>query len=466
MKEDYDSYLDEESEVELVGRFEENLRLNKSIFFDLHEFEGIIDYYLAGDDRTKVRKAIEVAEKIYPNSAEIQLKKAEYCLLEERYEDALHLLEHVEKVESHNPELFYLKGEIFYEMSKFSKSLLSFDRAIAVATDDRFEMLYRVSSFYLENDEVNLAIKYLLKSYREDAGTLAVLFDLGYCYERNNELDKSISYYNDYLDLNPFSASVWYNLGIIYAKQGKFDESVECYDFCIAVDPSYVSAFHNKGNTLSALERYDEAIKVFTELLSLEPDNATVYSLLGECYERVNNLNTALSCYNKAISIEPDLAEGYFGIGIVMADRQKFDLSLDFIKRAIALDPEQYDFWIGLGKLYYELNRIDEAIKAYREAITINPDEADGYLALAEALLYQEKFSEVEVLVDELGGKFGSNATIKVINAAALYLSHRQKEALAMLGDAKRLDPSSIEDFFSLVSIVNDDDFIRRVNSL
>ncbi len=56
MKEDYDSYLDEESEVELVGRFEENLRLNRSVFFDLHEFEGIIDFYLAGDDRAKVRK--------------------------------------------------------------------------------------------------------------------------------------------------------------------------------------------------------------------------------------------------------------------------------------------------------------------------------------------------------------------------------------------------------------------------
>ncbi|HPW27392.1 MAG TPA: hypothetical protein PLY31_09680, partial [Tenuifilaceae bacterium] len=69
-------------------------------------------------------------------------------------------------------------------------------------------------------------------------------------------------------------------------------------------------------------------------------------------------------------------------------------------------------------------------------------------------------------LVDELGGKFGSNATIKVINAAALYLSHRQKEALTILGDAKRLDPSAIEDFFSLVSIVNDDDFIQKVNLL
>lgn len=53
MKEDYDIYLDEESEVELVGRFEENLRLSRSVFFDLHEFEGIIDFYLAGDDRAK-----------------------------------------------------------------------------------------------------------------------------------------------------------------------------------------------------------------------------------------------------------------------------------------------------------------------------------------------------------------------------------------------------------------------------
>jgi hypothetical protein len=55
---------------------------------------------------------------------------------------------------------------------------------------------------------------------------------------------------------------------------------------------------------------------------------------------------------------------------------------------------------------------------------------------------------------------------MKVLNAAALYLSHRRKEALDELKVAKRIDPTSIDDFFSIVSVINDDDFVNQTKQL
>lgn len=466
MREENENYIGEDNTTEIVRRYEEKLIQNRSIFFDVFEFENIIDFYLSDDNHSRTKQAIDIAERIYPNSPEIQIKKAEYYFVKGEFNNSLSLLEYLEKFDSQNYELYFLKAQVCFELGETQKSIESFDRAIEIGTDDTIELLHRVSSFYLESDEINLALRYLLKSYQIDNTSLAVLFDLGYCYERNNALDKSIRYYNEYLDINPFSASAWYNLGIVYTKLGRFDEALEAYDYCIAVEPNYSSAYHNKGNTLASIERYEEAVKVFADLSELETDNPRVFALLGECYEKTDRLDLALDAYNKSIVIDPEYAEGYYGIGIVMAARQKLDISLNFIKRAIALDPEQYDFWLGIGRVHYDMNNIPEAINAYREATTLNPNEPDAYLALAEVLLYQEKFQEVETLVDELGNKFDSNASIKVINAAALYLSHHQKEALEMLRDAKRIDPTSIDDFFSLVSIVNDDDFVDSVKSL
>jgi tetratricopeptide (TPR) repeat protein len=201
-------------------------------------------------------------------------------------------------------------------------------------------------------------------------------------------------------------------------------------------------------------------------LVNLEPENPRVYCSLGECYEKTEKYEQALEMYNKTISIDPAFAEAYYGIGIIMNERKQPNLALDFIKKAIALESEQYDFWLGLGKVYYELNNIEEALKAYREATTLNPDEPDAYLALAEIYLYQEKFRDVESMFDELKPKFDENASMKVLNAAALYLSHRRKEALDELKVAKRIDPTSIDDFFSIVSVINDDEFLDQTKHL
>ena len=119
-----------------------------------------------------------------------------------------------------------------------------------------------------------------------------------------------------------------------------------------------------------------------------------------------------------------------------------------------------------MGSVYFETNDLDNSLKAYREATSLNPDLPDAYLSLAEVLLYEEWFTEVEQLIDGLGNKFDSNVSIKIINAAALYLSHRPKEALDILKDAKSIDPSSIDDFINLVNPDADKEFIENINKL
>ncbi|QKG79855.1 tetratricopeptide repeat protein [Tenuifilum thalassicum] len=466
MRDESSDFLSFEEEYELVNRFDEAMDSGATQFFDVHEFIALIDFYIDHDVEERVLQALTLANKIYPNSLEIKYKWAEYYHYIGENDKALEIIQYFENVDSSNPELYYLKGEVLYESGNLNAAVESFDKAISIEPVENIELLHRISTFFLESEEINLALKYLLISYRKERNNLAVLFDLGYCFERLNELEKSVRYYNEYLDINPFSASAWYNLGIVHTKLGEFDKAIECYDFCIAIDPAYSSAYHNKGNTLATLERYDEAAKVFEELSKIDSEDSKVFSLLAECYEKTENYEKALDAYNKAITLNPDFAEGYYGIGVVLAGKKKYDLSLNFIRRALTLNPEEYDFWLGLGRVYFELNDIENSIKAYQEATTLNPELPDAYLSLAEVLLYEERFNEVHKLVEGIGNRFDTNISMKIINAAALYLSHRSKEALDILKDVKKMDPSSINDFINLVEPGNDSEFIDRINEL
>jgi len=466
MKDDKDFGYNEIEAFELVQKYENFIRQKKSFFFDVIEFEVIINYYLDNEELVNAADSINTAVSMHPYSSEIQLLKAELFTTEKKHDEALRILDYLERVHSEKSEVLYLKGQIYFNKGEFVNADENFRKAVELCTEDKSELLYRISSVYFIEEELNTAIRYLLEAQKLDPKHFATLFDLGYSYEKINDVEKSSYYYNKLLDIYPFTQNVWYNLGIVLTKQGKFDEAIDAYDFCIAIDPEYTSAYHNKANTLASIDKYNEAAVVFRELIYLEPENPRVYCSLGECYEKIEKYEQALEMYNKTISIDPAFAEAYYGIGIIMNERKQPNLALDFIKKAIALESEMYDFWLGLGKVYYELNNIEEALKAYREATTLNPDEPDAYLALAEIYLYQEKFRDVESMFDELGPKFEGNASMKVLNAAALYLSHRRKEALDELKVAKRIDPSSIEDFFSIVSVINDDDFVDQTKQL
>lgn len=466
MKEERDFGYNEIEAFELVQKYEEMIRHKKSFFFDVLEFETIINYYLDNDELVNATDTINIAIGMHPYSSEIQLLKAELFSTEKKYDEALKILGYLEQIHTEKSEVLYLKGQIHFNKGDLLKADEIFRKAVESCLEDKSDLLYRISSIYFIEEELNTAIRYLLEAHKLDPKHFATLFDLGYSYEKINEIEKSYYYYNKLLDLYPFTQNVWYNLGIVLTKLGKFDEAIDAYDYCIAIDPEYNSAYHNKANTLASVERYKEATSVFQELVKLEPENPRVYCSLGECFEKTEKYEQALEMYNKTITIDPAFAEAYYGIGIIMNERKQPNLALDFIKKAIALEAEQYDFWLGLGKVYYELNNIEEALKAYREATILNPDEPDAYLSLAEIYLYQEKFRDVESMFDELKPKFESNASMKVLNAAALYLSHRRKEALDELKVAKRIDPTSIDDFFSIVSVINDDDFVNQTKQL
>src|SRR5512138_3340984 len=97
----------------LVDRFEEMLKANGSYFFDVEDFEDIIDYYLDNQNMTKSRKAIDLAEAQHPGAMVILVKKARYFVLANKSGKALSLLDEVEKVDPTNGDLYLLKGSIY-----------------------------------------------------------------------------------------------------------------------------------------------------------------------------------------------------------------------------------------------------------------------------------------------------------------------------------------------------------------
>ena len=159
----------------LVDRFEEMLRANGSYFFDVEDFEDIIDYYLDNQNINKSKKAIDLAEAQHPGATIILIKKARYFVLANKAHKALSLLEEIEKIDPTNGEVYLLKGSIYSKLKKSDDAIREYNQAILYAIDIE-EVLTNIAYEYENVGDYVKAIEYLKKILDLDPENESAIF--------------------------------------------------------------------------------------------------------------------------------------------------------------------------------------------------------------------------------------------------------------------------------------------------
>ena len=71
-------FFQEDGELEeILGRFENMLRQVENLFFDVYEFERIIDHYLDTNHFSKAIDTVQYGKSQHPGSITLQIKEAQ-----------------------------------------------------------------------------------------------------------------------------------------------------------------------------------------------------------------------------------------------------------------------------------------------------------------------------------------------------------------------------------------------------
>jgi tetratricopeptide (TPR) repeat protein len=377
-----------EEEVKLaVQKFERMRKNNESYFFDVIEFESIIDYYIESNNSAKAFEAATLASKQHPHSVSIQLRKAKVLLDKGRAVEALRLLRKLESIEPGNHELFIAKGTAYGMLGDVQGARKMFDFALTLDSDDIENILFTITSVLQNLNYYEQMIPYMERLIMLEPEFKAHLYDLAYAYEKIEDYENSIIYYLKYLEEEPYSDSAWYNLGIIYNKLETYDKAMEAYDFALAINSQNTFALFNKGNILNNLDRYAEAIPVYHEYLENEPDSFEAMTYLAECYEKLNEFIMARKYYQEAIELAPDFADPWFGLGVLSLNTGKVDDSLIYFRKAVRLDDENPEFWYLLGRAHYVNGEKKAALRCYREALKLDAYYDEVWIDLGKIII-------------------------------------------------------------------------------
>lgn len=438
MEEPFESNFDGET-LALVKRFEKTLQQDQNAFFDVDEYEEIIEYYFFKNEQKKAHLSIRQGLAQHPESTGLLLKLAQYCVNANKDHEAFRILKETDLTEGSDHELFIAKGNLYSQLEKPEKAIEEYKMALRGA--DFIDEIYSSIAFEYENlGKYDNAIDFLLKALEINPENEAALYELSFCCEVSRQSERNVAFLTEFIDKNPYSQSAWFNLGIAYSNLELFEKAIEAYDYVLAIDETFSSAYFNKANCYANIGQYDKAIEVYFETFYYEDPEPVTYYYIAECYEKIRDFESAIIYYQKAVTLDPDFGDAWLGIGISYDELGNSLAALPHIERAIKLSPTVPEYWFILGDIQIKLSRTDDGIAAYRKVIELDPDDPDIWLDLSVVYSNMKDYQEAyQILLSGLH-YHETNADFYYGMAYYLFLIGRSNQANETLSKALEMD--------------------------
>ena len=198
MEEDF-GWFEEGDIVGLVHKFETMLNTGSHLFFDVNEFESVIDYFIDFQEFEKAEAAIDAARQQHPSTTSFNVRKAKIEALGGKFYEALEELNHIELIEPPSDEIYISKAEIYSMMGKHEHSIEQYEKAIPLTSNP--EDIYSVIAFEYENlNDYPNAIKNLKKALEIKPDSESIIHEIAFFFDITNREEDAVEFYKEFLD--------------------------------------------------------------------------------------------------------------------------------------------------------------------------------------------------------------------------------------------------------------------------
>jgi tetratricopeptide (TPR) repeat protein len=431
---------DRNDQRDCVERYEAMLDRNARYFFDVEEFELIIEHYLDENDLRKAKSVLDYAKVQHPGSLDLLFSEAHLLTNMGKLNNALSVLDVIGRMDPLNEDVYLHKAGIYSQLRNYRKAIQHYKRALDLA-DEGQDDIYLDLAFEYENIEAfGQAIEALQNALELNPENEAVLYELAYCYEMGDAHQEAVAFFREFTNEHPYSFVAWYNLGNALARLERLEESIEALELCLAIEERFTSAQFSKARNLLVLGRYYEAIECYRETIDHDGPQAVTFSYIGECFEKLEQYEQALIHYDQSLALDANWVDAWIGRGVVKDVQGRHKEAAKDLEVATRLAPEVGDAWFYYANVLARLERYDEALASYTRLNGLEPENLDGWLEHSELLLNvksaeaaMHKLREAEML-HKLNGRYRYRMVSLLLRLG------REQQALLELEEALMAD--------------------------
>jgi len=454
---DDDIFLSIDEQSNIIARCEQMFILQNELYFDVHEYEFAIDFFMDHSDFDKALTLVLIASKQHPISSEIKLRKAKIYLNKGKPNKALQIITSLSESGAEQHEIESITGFCYIEINNLQEAEIHFDKAIIAASDD-IDISYYIATNLINKEQFSLAIKYLEQTYLTDNTNPFAIYDLAFCYEKTDELEMSVLFYKKFINIDPYSDNAWYNLGILYNRLEEYPDAISAFDYALAINEKNAMALFNKANTYANWTQYETAIELYNEFLIFEKDNVVALYYIGECHEKLEHYEDAKNYYLTTLSIDPLFSEAWHGLGVVAFYEQNLVEACQMTEKAILLDADNPEFWFSFGNINKSIEGNEQkALDCYQKATELEPYDAEFWLNYAEMEKITSNTEKAAKTLESAYNILEEDAELDFVLSAYYYELGNKIRSIELFNKARGLDIEMATAFFSNCTLMDED---------
>ena len=424
--------------LDTVRRFERMVAQHESVFFDLEDFENIIDHYVTNAEFDKALQACEAALGQYPFSTELLIDRAQVTAMRGDYTEAERQIDHVADLDPTNADVAVTRGIISTQRGEFAQAV-EFFRAGLEQEPEREDIHFNLGLAFQSWQKFKSAAKHYKQSLRLNPDNETGVQELLHCLDITGRLEEHEAFFQRFADDDPYSATAWYNLGQYWYRREDFTKAANSFDYAVVISPDFHDAHHWLADTFVCQQEYLKAIPEFELAYPTGEPTDEALCNIGECYEKLRDWEPARRYYRQALEINPAMDEAWFGQGVLLQEQERWLEAIHYFRKATELYADSGEYWSALGAAENQVGNVVSALEAYEKATEVAPEDAQGWVSWSAILYEQGHFSEAVDLVRHAVELHPHEAHFHYMLCAYLLADGRMREAYNTLETALTL---------------------------
>lgn len=316
-----------------------------------------------------------------------ELTSAKLYIQQQDWDNAETYLVKALAVESENPEIPYLLGDLIYGRNKeWGKMNEMFDKALSLGADKVILQGGKVGDYVAQSREkhwvtiYNKGISYFNEYRKSGEGEDSLI------------LQDAIAAFKTATEVNPQSGQSYGILANCLFASGDADGALEAVTIGAAKDPENFDLNMTAGKMFSTVDDKESALIYYKKAVEIDSTNITATQHLASTYYDLGEKELSLATYEKAISNITDnikKADFYYNLGVLNMQLGDFQQAEDNFSLAYDYNPNDIDALRGIAQVFENAEKWSRAEYYYRKLIGVEPENPQHYRAMSRVLLRQ-----------------------------------------------------------------------------